>query len=111
MIQYQLSIATVYQNSPADESDYGGEETLRFISMADLKQELMKRYPDRDIKGLLNKKKVYVDRDGETQHIGFTISFWNKDISHNSKSWWQTDWVNIEKLTIFPAVEELMESL
>lgn len=111
MIQYQLSIAAVYQNNPADEPRCGGEETLHFGSMSKLKEELAKRYPNRDIKSLLNKNKVFVERDSEPVHIGFTVSYWNKDISHNSKSWWQTDWVNIERLDIQPAVEELMEAL
>ncbi len=111
MIQYQLSIATVYQSNPADEARRGGEETLHFVSMAKLKEELFKRYPNRDIKGLLNKNKVYVERDNQPIHVGFTISYWNSDVSHNSKSWWQTDWVNIERLDIQPAVAELMESL
>jgi hypothetical protein len=43
------------------------------------------------------KKKIYYDPDAEV--IGFIHSFWNRDISHNSKAWWQTDWVCITKVT------------
>ena len=40
------------------------------------------------------KSKVYIDdKDGNAKVVGFTYSFWNKDISHNSKSWYQTDWI------------------
>jgi len=40
------------------------------------------------------KSKVYVDdKDGNAKVVGFLHSFWNKDISHNSKSWYQTDWI------------------
>jgi len=40
------------------------------------------------------KNKIYVDdKDGNTKVIGFTHSFWNSDISHNSKPWYQTDWI------------------
>lgn len=40
------------------------------------------------------KSKVYVDdKSGNTKVLGFTHSFWTSDISHNSKSWHQTDWV------------------
>lgn len=27
--------------------------------------------------------------------IGFVYSYWNKDYSHNTKSWYQTDWVEV----------------
>ena len=40
------------------------------------------------------KSKVYVDdEDGNAKVLGFTYSFWNKDWSHDSKSWFQTDWI------------------
>lgn len=40
------------------------------------------------------KNKIYVDdKDGNAKVLGFTHSFWNDDISHSSKSWYQTDWV------------------
>ncbi|MEA1878667.1 MAG: hypothetical protein U9N86_17630 [Bacteroidota bacterium] len=48
--------------------------------------------------------KVFVDdKDGNSKVVGFTYSFWNKDISHNGKSWFQTDWITaayIEKTPI-----------
>lgn len=43
------------------------------------------------------KRKIYCDPDGE--EIGFIHSFWNKDISHNSKAWWQTDWICITEIS------------
>jgi hypothetical protein len=40
------------------------------------------------------KNKVYVDdNDGNAKVLGFTHSFWNKDWSHDSKPWFQTDWI------------------
>lgn len=42
---------------------------------------------------------IYQDyRDGKSYVVGFIRSYWNKDWSHNSKSWWQTDWVAITKI-------------
>jgi hypothetical protein len=38
---------------------------------------------------------LYVDTDKGLKKVGFTYSYWNKDISHNSKSWFQTDWIEI----------------
>lgn len=40
------------------------------------------------------RNKIYVDdKNGNAQVLGFTHSFWNDDISHNSKPWYQTDWI------------------
>ena len=39
------------------------------------------------------KNKVYVDIEGKAKVVGFTHSFWTSDISHNSKPWFQTDWI------------------
>lgn len=40
------------------------------------------------------RNKIYIDdKDGNAKVLGFTHSFWNNDISHNNKSWYQTDWI------------------
>lgn len=39
------------------------------------------------------------DKDGKTHQVGYLYSYWNKDISHNSKSWYQTDWITVVKVT------------
>ena len=40
------------------------------------------------------RNKVYVDdKDEKAKVLGFTHSFWNSDISHDSKPWYQTDWI------------------
>ena len=39
------------------------------------------------------KNKVYVDIEGKPKVLGFTHSFWSSDISHDSKPWYQTDWI------------------
>ena len=50
------------------------------------------------------KNKVYVeDKDGNTKVLGFTYSFWNDDISHNSKPWFQTDWITAVFVVETPA--------
>ena len=60
-----------------------------FKTKEEAKKYLQERYDKKDFSKL---RKVYSGKDIE---IGFTYSFWNKDISHNSKSWYQTDWVTI----------------
>ena len=63
-----------------------------FSSIEDVKEFLADRYGHMPS----GRNKVYVDtKDGAAQEIGFTYSFWTNDMSHNSKSWFQTDWVTI----------------
>jgi len=43
-----------------------------------------------------NKRPIFVDKkDGSTEQVGFLYSFWNRDVSHNSKNWFQTDWIEV----------------
>jgi len=47
--------------------------------------------------------KIYIDLEkGEAEEIGFIHSFWNKDCSHDSKSWFQTDWITLAEVTEKP---------
>lgn len=39
------------------------------------------------------------DVNGNTHQVGFLKFFWNKDWSHNSKSWWQEDWITFRKVS------------
>ena len=41
------------------------------------------------------KTKVYRDTKDGPKEVGFTHSFWNKDVSHNSPNWFQTDWITV----------------
>ena len=63
-----------------------------------LKNYLIERYG----KMPNGKKKVYIDtKKGKVIPIGFLHSYWNQDVSHNSKLWYQTDWITyFEKETI-----------
>lgn len=49
------------------------------------------------------RKKVYQDsKDEKTKVIGFLHSYWNRDVSHNSKPWYQTDWITFSLLDTKP---------
>ena len=64
----------------------------RFDTIEEVERFLTERY------GKLPKgrNKVYVEnKDGSTEEVGFTHSFWNRDVSHDSKPWFQTDWIMI----------------
>ena len=67
-----------------------------FPTLDELKEYLIERY------GYLpqGRMKIYrdtLDKDGkfEPAIVGFLHSWWNQDVSHNSKKWLQTDWIEI----------------
>jgi hypothetical protein len=64
----------------------------KFGSIEEVKQHLVERY------GKMPKGRsiVFIDtKEGGSEVVGFTHSYWNKDVSHNSKSWFQTDWIEV----------------
>lgn len=68
-----------------------------FSHTDEVKEFIIDRY------GKIPKGKVYVDqKDGSPKQIGYHYSFWNKDISHDSKSWYQTDWIEITSVEETP---------
>lgn len=78
---------------------YSDRITEVFKSMDELKDFLVDRYG----RGTRGRNKIYRDtKTGESQEIGFLYSFWNKDYSHNSKSWYQTDWIEIMDISETP---------
>lgn len=89
---FKITIDETAKNNLKDESHRFNQETIICNDLKDVSTKLIKRY------GRLPKmkNKVYCNTiKGESTVIGFTYSFWNKDWSHNSKSWYQTDWVVI----------------
>ena len=92
---FEIRIDETARNSLKEEANLFHEEVKRFKTVEEVKEYLIDRYgklPNR-------RNKIYQDsNEGKHIEIGFTHSFWNKDISHNSKSWYQTDWVEICKV-------------
>ena len=64
-----------------------------FETEQELKDFLIERY-GKIPKG---KRKIYVGPNANPKVIGFTYSFWNQDVSHNSHKWYQTDWIEFWK--------------
>jgi len=65
-------------------------EKHTFVSIEDIAEFLIDRYGK--MPGM--RRKVL---NSDTV-IGFTHSFWNSDISHNSKHWYQTDWIIVREV-------------
>ena len=67
--------------------------TKRFKTTKETKEWLHEEY------GNCKRKKIYVDTiDEKAKHIGYIYCFKNRDISHNSESWYQQDWIDIEEM-------------
>lgn len=60
-----------------------------FKTIPELKQYLIDRYG----KIPNQRKKIYQANNGKIDVIGFLYSYWNQDISHMSRKWYQTDWI------------------
>ena len=92
---YELSITETARNSPRldiDENRVFNQVVESFKTIKQVKEFLEERYN----KIPTGKNKMYSEqKDGTSKIVGFLHSFWNKDWSHNSKSWWQTDWITI----------------
>lgn len=62
-----------------------------FETKGDLKDFLKDHY------GKIPKGKIKIYRDKKNAPksiiVGFCHSFWNQDVSHASKKWYQTDWI------------------
>lgn len=98
---YQLEITETARNSLKDEAIIFNIETKNFSSTEDIKQYLIDRY------GRLpgGRNKIYRDNKArEAVEVGFCHSFWEKDISHNSKAWFQTDWIEISEVITKPVL-------
>jgi len=99
----QITITETGRSSLKDNPEVFNKENLFCNSIVEAKETIAERY-GRMPNG---RNKVYRDKDGVSRPCGFVYSFWNSDISHNSKAWYQTDWITFEhitKKTIDPAV-------
>ena len=109
MLRYKLTIVETHSNTPGSESNFGGESVTEYRDLDNLVSDLKRMYSRFNLDSLMKRNRVYIDIGDESIPVGFTVSFWNKDVSHNSKSWWQTDWVTVERMEIQSAYEELRE--
>ena len=93
----KISITETACSSPKniDESYTFNRIEEHFETIEEAKDYLFERYGKKDFS---KNRKVF---QGE-EEIGFTQTFWNKDISHDSKSWFQTDWIITTKQTETP---------
>lgn len=96
---FKLVITETACDCPKDSENtrFFNEEVKNFDSEKDILDFLIERYGKFEPSKL---RKTYIDGIGENdaKQAGYLKSFWNKDWSHNSKNWYQTDWINIYKI-------------
>lgn len=89
---YEIKIVETGRNALKDEPYIFNRFVESVESVEEIKGFLLERYG----KIPSGKNKVYRDKkDGSAVEVGFTYSYWSSDISHNSRLWYQTDWVSI----------------
>ena len=90
---YRMEIVETGRGSLKEKASRFNEIEKEFESIADMRKFLVDNYGK--MPGMKNG--VYVDtKEGESIKVGFTYSFWNQDISHMSKKWFQTDWITFD---------------
>ena len=93
-MHYTINIDETSRNHLKDKSTLFNQEARDFDTLDEMKDFLIERYG----KMPRGKRKVYIDENGKTITIGFLHSFWNRDWSHNTKHWFQTDWITFAKV-------------
>lgn len=94
MRTFELRIRETGRSKPSDVQESFNTIEESFESKEKLVEYLIDRYG----KMPCGRKKIYRDIDTnfyspKIMAVGFLRSFWNQDISHNSKKWFQTDWI------------------
>lgn len=90
----ELRITETGRSNPG----YVAETFNTIMESFKFKEQMVEYLIDRYGKMPGGKKKIYRDNinDGtipKIKIVGFLHSFWNRDCSHNSKKWFQTDWI------------------
>ena len=98
---YKITIVeTGRQDLKRDTPQIFNEIEDNFKTLDKLKEFLINRYG----KMPKGKNKIYRDVKGKSVVYGFLHSFWNWDCSHNSKKWYQTDWISITEVIETPVL-------
>lgn len=95
----EIEITETARNNLKDDPHVFNKAKHTFISKEDAIEFIIDRYG----KYPKGRNKIYIDnKEGNTIELGFLHSFWNKDISHNSRSWYQTDWITFFDVNRIP---------
>lgn len=99
---YKVVITETGRNTLKEQAHTFNVETKSFRTLEGAEAYLFDRYGT--IPKRTTRNTIYQDTENEAEEIGFTKSYWNKDMSHNSNSWYQTDWVTITEVKEKPVL-------
>lgn len=100
MSKYKISITETGRGSLNEAPTIFSEDISQHATLEKVIEFLINRYG----KMPKGKNKIYRDVDGKSVVYGFLHSFWNWDCSHNSKKWYQTDWISITEVIETPVL-------
>jgi hypothetical protein len=102
LMYYKVTIDETGRDSLRDEAAKFNQVIETFKTVDEAKAYLTERYGT--IPKRTHSTTIYVDFTDGAKPVGFLHSYWNKDISHNSKSWYQTDWVSVTEVNEMPVM-------
>ena len=91
---FEIEISETSRSSLKEEPSYFNKIIDHVDTIEEVKAFLFNRYG----KIPSMKRKVMTDTKQGPMVVGFLYSFWNQDISHASKKWFQTDWIIIKEI-------------
>ena len=100
---YKLSVVETARNTLKEVPIAFNHEVKTARTLEAIKEAIIDRY------GKLPRRTpartIYRDTaNGEAMPVGMMHSYWNRDISHNSPSWYQTDWIEITAVDESPVL-------
>jgi hypothetical protein len=101
---YRAVITETGCAAPADAENARvfNKEILKAPTLDALWERVLERYGLERRPRITDRNAVYTEAEGGDVRTGFLRSYWNRDLSHHGKAWWQIDWVAFEKVTTEP---------
>ena len=99
---YEIVINETGRNTLKEEPSFFNLLTKKVKTKKEIKDFIIDRY--NKLPKIRENNKIFIDniKTNNAQEVGFLFSYWNKDCSHNSKSWYQTDWIEIREINYKP---------
>ena len=94
---YEMVVTQTGKSHMRDRYQIFHEGVEYFQTKREVRNALRERYKTRFGRPMRGSP-MYRDIEGKPKRVGRIYGYWNKDISHNSKPWFQQDWVEIRKI-------------
>ena len=105
MRYFKLKIDQVCRPRPQDESySVWEKESKKFNSIIELTEYIESLYGKIPFK---KGNEIYIDKAGETVHIGYHYSYWENSYDRNlppNHKYFATDWIEIQEVETKPVI-------